>query len=154
MFSLDEVPPDVMKIDQTTKEVGLPKGNLTDQQIAVELVRQYIHALIDVDYAKAGKLYLGLSADLMQQYIQDVRGFRKVLRLVSVGQPTPVTNVAGTPVPAGWLKVPCVIEVEKDGGVSHWQPDGVYVAPVHGQPSRWGIRLFDESDVDLIFPPQ
>jgi hypothetical protein len=131
MFTLDEAPSDLMKIDYTTQEIGLIKGNLTDKEIAVKVVREFYEALIGGDYARAGQIYGGLPAKKMQQRWQNIN----VLRIVSISEPVP------HPYPGvGGFQVKCEIEIEKDGVKSIMKPYGPGVRPVHGQPHRWNIH--------------
>ena len=133
MFSLDndDIPADVMRIDQTTQEIGLEQGKLTDKEIAVKVVREFYEALIAKDYAKAGQLYGGVPAIKMQERWQNIN----VLRIVSISDPIP------HPYPGvGGFQVHCEIEIEKDGVKSILKPYGPGVRPVHGQPNRWNIH--------------
>ncbi len=131
MFSLDEAPSDLMKIDYTTQEVGLIQGNLTDKEIAVKVVREFYEALIVKDYAKAGQIYSGVPVAKMQERWQDIN----VLRIVSLSEPIP------HPYPGvGGFQVHCEIEIEKDGAKSILKPYGPGVRPVHGQSHRWNIH--------------
>jgi hypothetical protein len=132
MFTLDEtlIPDDAMRVDQTTQEVGLVQGQLSDEEVAVEVVRQFFEALIAKDYAKAGKLMEGIPADRMKQ------GFGKVkfLRIVLIDQPAP------HPIPATkGVIVPCTVEIEKDGEISEWKLERLGVREVYNQPGRWTI---------------
>ena len=130
MFSLDEAPSDLMKIDYTTQEIGLIQGNLTDKKIAVKVVREFYEALIVKDYAKAGQIYSGVPAAKMQERWQDVN----VLRIVSISEPIP------HPYPGvGGFQVHCEIEIEKDG-VKSILKHGPGVRHVHGQSHRWNIH--------------
>ncbi len=131
MFALDdEVPADVVRVDQTTQEVGLAQENLTDQQVAVEVVRKFFEALIAGDYAKAGQLMEGAPADLIQKQF----GQTKFLRIVSVGPagPHPVPETKG-------LVVPCILEIDNDGQTIQWKRDQIGVREVYNQPGRWTI---------------
>jgi len=130
MFTLDEVPADVMRVDQTIQEIGLAQGKLTNEEIAVEVVRQFFEALIVKDYAKAGKLLEGIPADK----IGEAFGDRKFLRIISIGPagPHPVPETKG-------LVVPCTVEIEKDGKISEWKLDRIGVRQVYNQPGRWTI---------------
>jgi hypothetical protein len=127
-FTLNDVPDNVIRTDKTTQEVGLAQGDLTNDEIAVEIIRQFIEALIARDYAKAGRLFSGVPAKRMQK----TYGQTKFLRIVSIGQPT-------KDMLTGQFKVPCKIEIEKDGKVTIWEPKHSYARPVHGQPERWEI---------------
>jgi len=129
VFTLDgEVPADAMRIDQTVQEVGLVQGQLSDEEIAVEVVRQFLQALIAADYAKAGRLYSGIPAEFLEQKLAGM----KFIRIVSIGEPTPSTFNNS-------LNVPCEYETEA-GGIKSVSQSGIYVRPVHGQPGRWSIE--------------
>jgi hypothetical protein len=140
LFDLDgTVPPDVLRADgdaakATEAKRGLPQGSLSDDEIATEVVRQFFEALIAGDYEKAGQLYCGISAEeLRQGFFGKVR----ILRIVSMDKPTP------HPMPeVGGLRVPCKIEIEKDGVKSVWEPFGPFVRTIHrqGEPPRWEIH--------------
>jgi hypothetical protein len=130
MFTLNEVPADVMRVDQTTQEVGLAQANLTDEQVAVEVVRQFFEALIAQDYAKAGRLLEGIPAEK----IKEMFGVRKFLRIISVGPvaPHPIPETKG-------VIVPCIVEIEEGGQISEWKLDRLGVRQVYNQPGRWTI---------------
>ena len=128
MFTLDNIPEGVMRMDQTTQEVGLLQGQLSDKEIAVEVIRQFLQALIDQDYAKAGRLWGGVPADRMEKAYGQIR----FIRIISIGKPVPHSLTGG-------LYVPCTVEIEENGEISQWQPEHSYVRQVHGQPDRWEI---------------
>jgi hypothetical protein len=130
MFTLDEVPADVVRIDQTTQAVGLEQGSLTDEEVAVEVVRKFFEALIAKDYAKAGQLLEGAPADFIRKQF----GQMKSLRIISVGPAAPHPN----PETKG-LVVPCILEIEKDGKIIQWKRDQIGVRQVYNQPGRWTI---------------
>ncbi|UCF16584.1 MAG: hypothetical protein JSW59_03810 [Phycisphaerales bacterium] len=135
VFTLGEVPEDVLRIDQTTQEVGLAQGNLTDEAVALEVVRRFFEALIAEDYARAGQLYEGMPAEEIQRMFGGIR----VLRIISVGPagPHPVPATKG-------LNVPCTVEVERDGERSPWKLDLIGVRQVHNQPGSWTIFGIDK----------
>jgi len=131
MFTFDNLPDDIIRIDQTTQKIGLEQGNLTDKEIAVKVVREFYEALIVKDYAKAGQIYSGAPATKMQERWQNIN----VLRIVSISEPIP------HPYPGvGGFQVHCEIEIEKDGVKSILKPYGPGVRPVHGHPDRWNIH--------------
>jgi len=133
MFSLDhdEIPADVMRIDWATQEVGLAKGDLTDEQIAVKVVREFYEALIAKDYVRAGQLYSGISADKIRERWEEL----KVVRIISIGEPVPHPDPR-----VGGFQVPCKIEIEREGAKSIYEPYGPGVRAVHGRPDRWYIH--------------
>ncbi|HBG77948.1 MAG TPA: hypothetical protein DDW84_03735 [Phycisphaerales bacterium] len=128
IFTIKNIPADVIVIDQASQEVGLLQGRLSDKEIAVEVVRQFLEALIAKDYVKAGRLYSGLPAEKVEQNFGQV----KFLRIISIGEPAPSALTGG-------YKVPCILEIEKDGKVTQWSPYGPFVRQVHGQKERWNI---------------
>lgn len=128
MFTFDDIPDDAMRMDQTTQEVGLAQGNLSDKEIAVEVIRQFLEALIEKDYAKAGRMFSGTPAERMQKAYGQIR----FIRIISIGEPVPHSLTSG-------LYVPCTVEIEENGKISQWQPEHSYVRQVHGQPGRWEI---------------
>lgn len=104
MFVLDQVPADALKIDQTTQEVGLVQGSLSDEEIAVKVVRVFYEALIAEDYATASKLYQGIPVQFLEKQLTK----KKFVRIISIGKPRPSDRNNS-------LKVRCKYEVEEDG---------------------------------------
>jgi hypothetical protein len=132
MFALeDEVPDDAVRVDQTNQEVGLAQGDLSNEEIAAEVARQFLEALIAEDYTKAGKLIGGAPANWVKQ---QPFGKKKVLRIISIGSAHPHPN----PRTEG-VVVPCVVEIEEDGKVSEWELDQLGIRPVYNQAGRWHI---------------
>jgi hypothetical protein len=123
-------PADVIRIDQTTREVGLEQGNLTDEEVAEEVVRKFFEALIAENYAGAGQFFGGAPAD----FIQKTFGHLKFLRIISIGpvgpHPDPQT---------GGLVVPCTVEIEHDGETAEWKLETIGVREVYNQPRLWSI---------------
>jgi len=131
VFTLDDVPEDVVRADQTTPEVGVEQGGLSDKEIAVKVVREFYEAVIAQDYAKAGRLCGGAPAAAIEGLFRDL----KVVRIVSLGEPQPPADPG-----VGGLVVPCQLEIEKDGVKSIYTPAGPGVRPLYNLPSRWGIH--------------
>ncbi len=136
LFNLEAtVPADVRRVDGDAMERrGLPQGTLSDDEIATEVVRQFFEALIAQNYEKAGQLYCGISAEeLRQGFFGKVR----ILRIISMDKPTahPIPEIGG-------LRVPCKVEVEKDGVKSVWEPYGPFVRTTHRKMEnpRWEIH--------------
>jgi len=118
-------PAEVMRADQTTQEVGMAKGDLSEEEIAVEMTRQFLEALIDQDYTKVGKLIANIPAEWVKQ---QPFGKTKYIRIVSIGKPVPYTKT-------GSLRVPCKVEIEKDGKITV-QSIAPCIRQVYGQPER------------------
>ena len=127
-FVLD-IPADAMRIDQTTQVIGLFKGDLTDDEIAVKVAREFFEALIAKDYGRAGTLYEGIPASKMEEMFGKI----EFLRIISVGDPTPHPMAA-----TRFLQVPCEVEfrVGEQTHVKKFMPN---IRAVHNQPDRWGI---------------
>jgi len=131
MFVLDNLPPDVMQIDKTIQDIGLEQGNLSDEEIAVKVVREFYEAVITKDYAKAGRIYGNVPATRIEEKFKEL----KIVRIISIGEPQPHPSSG-----VGGFIVLCKLEIEKDGVRSVYEPYGPGVRPIHGQPNRWGIH--------------
>ena len=64
-------PDDTIIIDQTLREVGMAQGDLSDTDIARELVRQALQAWAADDYNTAGLLFGGAPKEYFMQRIED-----------------------------------------------------------------------------------
>ncbi|MHC4792276.1 MAG: hypothetical protein ACYS8Y_12755, partial [Planctomycetota bacterium] len=130
IFSLeDEIPVGIMRIHEYSGDnIGLAKGDLSNNEIAVKVVREFFEALIAEDFAKAGQLFGGMPAT----EAQDKFGNLNVLRIASIGEPVQHNKPSS-------LRVPCTIEMEKDGETIEWQPDGPFVRQVYRHAGRWRI---------------
>jgi hypothetical protein len=128
VFALD-IPADALRVDTTTQEIGLSKGNLTDNEIAVKVAREFFEALIAKDYAKAGVVYSGIPATRMEEMFGKI----EFLQLVSVGDPQPHPDVR-----TQFLQVPCQVEIRFEGrtGIQKFMPN---IRAVYNQPDRWAI---------------
>ncbi|MHC4418536.1 MAG: hypothetical protein ACYSU6_08110 [Planctomycetota bacterium] len=137
MFSFDglsgDVKRDVKRIDTAVDDIGLAQGSLSDEEIAVKVVREYFDALIAEDYAKAGQIYGGLSAEVLQRGWEKLR----ITRIISIGEPVPPSKPSKL-FPKR-LFVPYKIEIEKDGKKTsrERQQD---VRRVLGRRERWIIQ--------------
>ncbi len=69
MFSLDgEVTDNAMLIEMPEDaEAGLVQGDMTDEEISVEVIRQFYEAIIAKDYDKAGLLYLAAPGFMVEK---------------------------------------------------------------------------------------
>jgi hypothetical protein len=135
LFDLETtVPANVRRVDGDAMEnAGLPQDSLSDDEIATEVVRQFFEAMIAGDYEKAGQLYSATPAGKIKQFW----GQTRFLRIVSIDKPTPHPDPK-----VGGLRVPCKIEIEKDGVQSVWEPYGPFVRTIHRVSShpRWEIH--------------
>ncbi|MHC4169479.1 MAG: hypothetical protein ACYSWQ_21240 [Planctomycetota bacterium] len=124
-------PADLIGRDQTTGEVGLAQGALSDEESAVKLVRQFVEAAIAQDYTKASKFLVHVPPGWVEE--QPYQG-QQVVRLISLGEPELNRK-------KGHLSVPCQVEVEKDGQTSV-QSFVFRVQQVHGRSGPWTIIDF------------
>jgi len=128
----DEVPQDVMQIEvycgDDVNNVGLKQGASTDEEIAFIVVREFFKALIVKDYTRAGQLFGGMPANKAEEQFGDLR----ITRVISIEQPVKTQKPSS-------LRVPCTIEVEKDGELVEWHPEGPFVRKVYRHADRWRI---------------
>jgi len=127
-FVLD-IPPDALRVDWTTQEVGLAKGDLTNEQIAVKVAREFFEALIAKDYNRAGKMFGGLPGARLEQAF----GKMDFVRIVSIGEPTPHPDHR-----TRFLRVPCEVEIRM-GEETRIQKFTPSIRANECQPDRWAI---------------
>jgi hypothetical protein len=146
IFELD--PPADAEIIDLTIDIGLPQGDMTDEEAAIETVRQYIEAMIARDYNAAAKLYNGITASMLQTGIEEDE--KKWLRLVDIGQPEIFTEYDWGP---RVLMVPFEYQYEQGGVIGITGPQEAFkegdpgprehrkamVRPVPCRPDRWVI---------------
>ncbi len=116
-------------MDQVTQDVGMAQGDMTDEEVAVEIVRQALDAWAQGDYAKAGKLCGGAPTKMLTERCGHVRP----VRIISIGQPERAEHMPK-------FKVPCQYEIERNGRtevVDQWF--GAFA--VNGCPGRWYVFM-------------
>jgi hypothetical protein len=133
MFSLrDEVPKDVRIADRLNQICGVAQGDMTDEQAAAETIRQYLQALIDKDYKKAGLICCGM----LEEYAKKDFGWCDVNAILSIGPPIPQPE---------WRKhgfqVPFELEIVTSDGRKAAYKFSQYVSPEDDEmhPDRWNI---------------
>jgi len=122
-----EAPESTLRIDQTAQDVGLLQGNLSDNESAIKTVREFYEALIARDFAKAGLLLGGLPAEKVQTVYENTQ----IVRIVSIGQPTPADDQAA-------LRVPITLEYNENGQKKEHELRAV-VRQVYNRPGHWEI---------------
>jgi hypothetical protein len=137
MFSLDkELPENVIMIDQSNKETGLAQGDMTDEEIATEVTRQFLRAAIAKDWNKAGQLFCGMPGFMVEK----VLGVN-VLKIISVGpahrDPDPDSNAM----------ISSCKGIFELGGQYYEADSKGYMVPVSDQPGRWIICRITTSSV-------
>ena len=128
LFEL-ELPEDVITIDQIENEVGLVKGNLSDNEIATKLAKEFVEAVIAEDFETAGALYSGIPASTLKQRFEQSQ--LRFLRIVKIDAATPNPKTRS-------ILVPVSVELEVAGKkvVQELSPSS---RAVDGQPDRWQI---------------
>lgn len=132
-------PEDTIVIDQVSQEVGLAKGEMSNEEVAVEILRLTLDALARDDYTTACKLCGGAPIELVDKFLVQWRPVSEV----SIGSPEFVQNIL--PV----YKVKCTYDVERDGAVETVSPT-FFAREIRGQPGRWYVTwyVFDEEKED------
>jgi hypothetical protein len=89
IFSLEgEIPADATVFDVTDVEAGLLQGDMTDEEAATEIVRQFFEAAIAKDFTRAGQLYLGAPGFLVEQAFIGTN----LLKITSIGPAQPAID--------------------------------------------------------------
>ncbi len=135
MFNLDdEVPSDIEIIDTRVQDIGLAQGNLSDDEIAAKVAREFLEAVIIKDYTKAAQI----SGILPPERIKQGWGKLQVVRIVSIDPPTPPAETSE--LFPNWQNVRCTLEIQKNGNEIQRQSKLIKVAPVLGRRERWGFH--------------
>jgi hypothetical protein len=122
-------PQGFVTVDRIKNKVGLEKGNLTDDEIATKVAKEFVEALIAGDYQKASPLYSGIPAEQLKKLSEQKQ--IKFLRIVEIGKPT-----AGKHPDKRALQVPVKVEIEVNGK-KMIQDLSPYVRPEEA--GRWTI---------------
>ncbi|MHC4585606.1 MAG: hypothetical protein ACYS3N_13825 [Planctomycetota bacterium] len=86
MFTLTgDVPADAQVADVTDVEAGLLQGDMTDEQVAVEITRQFFEAVIAKNYYRAGQLYLAAPDFLVEKSFMGAN----MVKIISLGAAHP-----------------------------------------------------------------
>jgi hypothetical protein len=125
VFEFNEIPDDALIIDRASSLVGLGKGDLTDNEIAVVVVRECLEASIAQDYGKVKRLLGGMPGDSIEMMFGG-----RILRIISIGQPELHERFKHI------LYVPCKMEVENERG--NWIANIKPIAQrLEDPPDRW-----------------
>jgi len=119
------LPADVMRVDQSTREVGLAQGKMSDSEVSEAIVRQFFECVIAKDFDKAGVLFGGIPGDTFKKAFGQI-----VPKIISIGPAKPDER----PGRKGMFCVP--YEVEWSPGEPH-KAGTAAVRPVEGQLGRW-----------------
>ncbi|NIP23796.1 MAG: hypothetical protein GWN67_01225 [Phycisphaerae bacterium] len=124
------LPEDTLIMDQVTQEVGMAQGDMSNEEVAVEICRQALEAWAKGDFAKAGKLCGGAPRHMLAEAYAHVRP----VRIISIGQPEKI-HIA---TPRFW--VPCQYEIERDGQLEITNQKFAALT-VNGRPGRWYVNI-------------
>lgn len=99
-----------MNISDTTEiPMGIEQGQLSDEEVAVEVVREFVEAWAARDYERATQIHGYVAFGEARSIRDNLLRKKTILRVISVGPPVlPEPPLAG-------LCVPCEIEYEEDG---------------------------------------
>jgi hypothetical protein len=124
------LPEDTLIMDQVTQEVGMAQGDMSNEEVAVEICRQALEAWAKGDYVEAGKLFGGAPRHMLAEAYAHVRP----VRIISIGQPEKI-HIA---TPRFW--VPCQYEIERDGQLEITNQKFAALT-VNGRPGRWYVNI-------------
>lgn len=107
VFELSGIPDDALVVNRIGQFAGLERGGLTDEEIAVKVVRECLEATIAQNYNQVIRLMEGAPGDSFEKFVEEEFG-AKLSRVISIGQPEPhdIWSII--------LCVPCEIEVENE----------------------------------------
>ena len=124
-----DIPEETFVIDQVSQEVGMALSDMSNEEAAVEIVREALNAWIKGDLARAGKLCGGVPRRMLEAYAH-----MRPVRVISIGKPEKLK--IGTP--RYW--VPCECEIRSDGKLEVKNLTfGAFT--VLGHPGRWYMAI-------------
>jgi len=122
-------PEDTIIVDQTSGDVGTAQGDLSDKEVASEIVRQALEAWIEDDYDTAGLLFGGAPKEFFMQRASD-----KPMGDIVIEEPEVCMLEPNRP----RYRVKCRYLV-KEGDQPTTNRVQYFVTTVAGQPGRWFI---------------
>ena len=131
-----EISDDTIKIFQYSSgedaKIGIGVGSLSTQEADHVLIKEFFNALFAKDYTKAGLLFGGMPPDEVKVRFDEI----KIVDLVSIGDRVE----SGDGLPSYY---PCIVEIEEQGKISHWQPR-VHIGKVtpNSTKRRWINAVF------------
>ena len=132
IFNLrSEVPADVNCSDTTGILMGIEQGWLSEEEIAVKVVREFLDAWASEDYDRAIQIHGYTSARQAKSIRDRLLQRRNVMRVLSIG-PAVIPER-----PLRGLLTPCTIEYEEDGEV---KTGSLELRVSEGSRGRWRIR--------------
>ncbi len=104
-----EAPADVDCSDTTGIAMGIEQGSLSDAEVAVKVVREFLEAWAAKDCEKAAQIHGYMAAGEARSLCDKVLRTKRILRVLSVEPPVvPARPLTG-------LLVPCTVEYEENG---------------------------------------
>ena len=131
MFTLDdEIPEDTQTVDMTGIEEGLAQGDMTKEEVTIEVIRQFFEAVIAGNYDRAGQLFLNVPGFLVEKAFMGAE-IKKILSFGPVyPDPDPDSNT---------MISSCKLLAEFDGDYYEVNIHEAFVRPVSGQPDKWVV---------------
>ncbi len=119
-----------LTIDQVSQEVGLAQADMSNEELACEIVRQLLEAWAAADYVKAGKLLGGAPPKLF---------LREHYRSL---QPVSIASIGRAVLIEDWpVRVKCRYKVKRDGQVKSVNPTFT-IDEVDGHRGRWYVLWY------------
>jgi hypothetical protein len=104
-----EAPANVNYSDTTGIAMGIEQGSLSNAEVAVKVVREFLDAWAAKDYARAAQVHGYMATGEAQSLRDKVLRSKDILRVLSLDSPVvPELSLTG-------LLVPCAVEYEENG---------------------------------------
>lgn len=128
LFSIeDKLPENIIKLYLFgEKNAGLKQGDLEEKEIAAELTKEFLNALIDKDYAKVGHLFGGMPNNQVEKNF----GTLNIVQIISINEPVQILDC---------YKVSCSLGINNNGHVLELKPKDLYIRKANNQEDYWII---------------
>jgi len=138
MFTLDdEVPADAKVSDLTDEQMGVPIGNMTREEVANEVIRQFFQAIIDKDYFRAGLMWEGTPPAIFANIVEKATSNFEQIEIIeirSIGKATPVSDPD-----SNTMRSSCNVLLDDNGRLYELPVHKMLVKPLSFQQDRWVI---------------
>ena len=137
-FELEkEVPAEVKWIDMKTLDMGLERGDLSEDDIAIKVAREFLEALIEKDYTKAVKIYCTYGGYKQVEETKLLERFKKknFIEIISIDKPVLADSLSSERI------VPYMVQEIDNNGNERIKKHEITIDRLIGT-NRWHITMF------------
>ena len=104
----------------------MKQENLSEKEIAAKLAKEFLDALIDKNYTRAGNLFGGMPLDQAEEKF----GTLDIVQIISMDEPVQSLSC---------YKISCLLGINSNNHVLEWKPKDLYIRKTEGNENYWVI---------------